>query len=225
MKQTILTVFFAIMSLGAHAQSPVSFQIKTGVGTSNFWGKSSDSNTRIAYKVGFGVEYELNKVWAIQSSLNFVSIGAKEDIESVGEANMNELYLQLPIMMAARLNFSKNYSAAISAGPYIAYGIGGKTSGKMDNYDYSSSYYPAPYDFRLNTFGNLIDDNMGNRRIDAGMIFGVHIEYYKFIFGAELQLGMVQVNDQLNSLLQTSGYYETFSPKNIASFFTVGYRF
>ena len=35
---------------------------------------------------------------------------------------------------------------------------------------------------------------------------------------------MIKVNDQLDNLLQSSGI-EKFSPKNLASFFTVGYRF
>lgn len=44
----------------------------------------------------------------------------REEVEYVGKVNMNELYIQLPIMMAARLNLGKNYSASLSAGPYIA---------------------------------------------------------------------------------------------------------
>ena len=127
--------------------------------------------------------------------------------------------------MRARLNLGKNYSASLSAGPYIAYGVGGKTSGEMEEYDYSSEYNPnRSYRFRIDTFGNRIDDKMGNKRFDAGLMFGLNIKYHKFIFGAELQLGMIKVNDQLDNLLQSSGI-EKFSPKNLASFFTVGYRF
>jgi hypothetical protein len=95
----------------------------------------------------------------------------------------------------------------------------------MEEYDYSSEYNPnRSYRFRIDTFGNRIDDKMGNKRFDAGLMFGLNIEYHKFIFGAELQLGMIKVNDQLDNLLQSSGI-EKFSPKNLASFFTVGYRF
>ena len=227
MKQTILTVFFSIIALGATAQSPISFQVKAGVGTSNFWGENVESNTRIAYKAGVGMNYELSRTWVFQPSLNFVSIGAREDIEYVGKADMNELYIQLPVMMAARLHLGKDYSASLSAGPYNAYGVGGKTSGEMqEQYDYSSSVHHggSGYRFRLDTFGNMIDDNMGNKRFDAGLMFALNFEYHKFIFGAELQLGMIKVNDQLDNLLQNSGI-EKFSPKNLASFFTVGYRF
>lgn len=225
MKQTILTLFFAIIALGAAAQSPFSFQVKAGVGTANFHGKNVESDTRIAYKVGAGVNYELNRTWAVHTSLNFVSIGAREEIEYVGSANMNELYLQLPILMSARLSLGKNYSASLSAGPYVAYGVGGKTSGRVEQYDYDSSYDPNKYyNFRLATFGNLIDGKMGNNRFDAGLMFGVEMEYCRFTFGVDVQLGMLKVNDQLDTLLQGT-YAEKFSPKNLASFFTLGYKF
>lgn len=228
MKQTILAIFFAIIASGATAQSsPISFQVKAGVGTSNFYGENAESDTRIAYKVGVGMNYELSRTWVFQPSLNFVSIGAREDVEYVGNANMNELYIQLPVMMAAHLNLGKNHSASLSAGPYIAYGVGGKTSGEIqEQYDYSSSIHHGRggYRFRLDTFGNLIDNNMGNKRFDAGFMFSLNFEYNRFIFGAELQLGMIKVNDQLDNLVQNSGI-EKFSPKNLASFFTVGYRF
>lgn len=226
MKQTILTLIFAIIAMGsATAQSPFSFQVKAGVGTANFHGENVESDTRIAYKVGAGVNYELSRTWVVQTSLNFVSIGARQEIEYVGSANMNELYLQLPVLLSARLRLGKNYNASLSAGPYVACGVGGKTSGRVTQYDYDSSYDPNKfYDFRLATFGNLIDGKMGNKRFDAGLMFGLEMEYCKFIFGAEVQVGMIMVNDQLDILLQGS-YAEKFSPKNLASFFSVGYRF
>ena len=80
-----------------------------------------------------------------QPSLNFVSIGAREEVEYVGKVNMNELYIQLPIMMAARLNLGKNYSASLSAGPYIS-----GSSGTYLPYSIVAgiglyTYYPALY--------------------------------------------------------------------------------
>lgn len=40
----------------------------------------------------------------------------------------NRQFLELPIMVAACLNFTKNSGLVLSAGPYVAYGVGGKTS-------------------------------------------------------------------------------------------------
>lgn len=224
MKKMILTVCFAITALTTLAQSPLSFHAKAGIGTSSFYGKHSGSETRIAYKAGVGAAYELNKTWVLQSALEFVSIGGERDLDYVGQAKMNELYLQIPIMMTARLHLGKDYHASLSVGPYAALGVGGKTTG--ERYDYSSSSYPSPdYRFRIDTFGSLTDGNMGNNRFDAGIAMGITFEYHRFMIGAEAQVGLITVNKQLNQLISGDGYSEGFLPKNLASFFTVGYRF
>lgn len=96
-------------------------------------------------------------------------VGAREEVEYVGKVNMNELYIQLPIMMAARLNLGK-ITCFPKCRPVYCLGVGGKTSGEMEEYDYSSEYNPnRSYRFRIDTFGNRIDDKMGNKRFDAGL--------------------------------------------------------
>lgn len=224
MKKIIITICFVLTSLATWAQCPISFHAKAGIGTSHFYGKHSGSETKIAYKAGIGAEYALNRTWVLQSALEFVSIGGKSDMEYVGNAKMNELYLQIPIMMAARLNLGKNYHASLSVGPYVAVGVGGKTTGEM--YDYSSSRPSSGnYRFKLDTFGSLIDNNMGNDRFDAGIAMGISIEYHRFIIGAEAQVGFITVNKQLNQIVNPNGYEGEYLPKNFASFFTLGYRF
>ena len=222
MKRPILTICLSIIALGALAQSPISIRAKAGIGTSNLWGDNASSDTRIAYKTGIEVEYNLTKVWLLQSSLNFVSKGGKDNIDGVGKANMNELYIELPIMLAARLNLGKNYYASLGVGPYIAYGVGGKTYGESN--DYSSSSYPSnAYHFRLDTFGSMQKGNMGNKRFDAGLSFGLSLEYHRFVVGAEAQVGFIQVNDEISKMIDAS-LYSKYSPKNLALFFTAGYK-
>ena len=102
MRKTIITFCLALLALAGMAQSPFSFHAKAGIGTSNFWGKHSNSETKIAYKTGVGAEYALNGTWVLQSALEFVAIGGKDEIGHVGNADINELYLQLPVMMAGQ---------------------------------------------------------------------------------------------------------------------------
>lgn len=219
MKKIIITICFAMTALAALAQCPVSFHAKAGIGTSHFYGKHSGSETQIAYKAGIGAEYPLNRTWVVQSALEFVSIGGKDELDYLGNAKIHEMYLQIPIMMAARLSLGKNYHASFSVGPYFALGVAGKTSGEI----YNLSNYPRDYRFKIDTFGSMVDGKMGNNRFDAGIAMGITLEYHRFIFGAEAQVGLVRVNEQLNQLMggsEEEGYF----PKNFASFFTVGYR-
>ncbi|WP_373799744.1 hypothetical protein [Bacteroides heparinolyticus] len=78
--------------------------------------------------------------------------------------------------------------------------------------------------FRVETFGKMIDGKMGNNRFDAGIAVSIALEYRRFVFGAEAQVGLMTVNKQLARM---SGMpdEEKYLPKNIASFFTLGYRF
>ena len=67
---------------------------------------------------------------------------------------------------------------------------------------------------------------MGNNRFDAGLAIGLTFDYRRFIIGAEVQVGFVTVNKQLNQMIQEEyGGYDKYLPKNFASFFTLGYRF
>lgn len=207
-KKIIITVCMAMTVLTGLAQSPLSFHAKAGIGTSHFHGKHSSSDTQIAYKAGVGAEYVLNKTWVLQSALEFVSIGGKDEISHIGKAKMHELYLQIPLMIAARLHLGRDYHASLSVGPYAAIGVAGKTSG--ETYDYSSS--------------SMVDGKMGNNRFDAGIALGLTFEYRRFIIGAETQVGLVKVNEQINQMIghsEEGGYF----PKNFAAFFTLGYRF
>ena len=121
----------------------------------------------------------------LQSALEFVSIGGKDEISHIGKAKMHELYLQIPLMIAARLHLA-GLSCLAERRPYAAIGVAGKTSG--ETYDYSSSSMQGGYQFKIDTFGSMVDGKMGNNRFDAGIALGLTFEYRRFIIGAETQV-------------------------------------
>lgn len=108
-------------------------------------------------------------------------------------------------MAAARFSINNSTNIVITAGPYIAYGIGGKT--------------------KIDTFGDIAKGNMGCERFDAGVGLGVALEYKKIIFGLESKLGLVNVGSHdLKDVAQQLGLGD-FSSKNISACFTIGYKF
>lgn len=107
MKKALMIMYMAVAASTAQAQSPLSFYAEAGIGTSRLYGKHSCCDTRIACKAGIGAKYALNKTWVLQSALEFVSIGGKDDMDYVKNAKMNELYLQIPVRIAARLPLGK----------------------------------------------------------------------------------------------------------------------
>lgn len=78
--------------------------------------------------------------------------------------------------------------------------------------------------FKIDTFGNILENNAGNRRLDGGIIVGIAFEYRRLIIGAEAQVGLVKINQQLRQVIDTEEFHN-YLPRNFASFFTVGYKF
>ena len=227
-KLLIFSVCLLTLAWGkeVRAQSPVSFQVKAGAGIAGLWGKNTDAKTKFPYKVGVGMEYAFNGTWALQPSLNFVSKGCKDEEEGVGKLTMNQLYLELPVMMAARLDLTETSNLVIAVGPYVAYGVGGKTSADIveKKYPTMTGYETFGGKYKLDTFGDLADGKMGNKRFDAGVGLGITYENRNVMLGLEGQLGLVNVNDELKDIAELVGL-GGFAAKNVSAFVTVGYRF
>jgi hypothetical protein len=69
--------------------------------------------------------------WSFQTGLNFISKGVKgngvTDAWDVVDVTINQLYLELPLMVGARIHTASNFDLLFKGGPYLAYGVGGKT--------------------------------------------------------------------------------------------------
>ena len=87
---------------------------------SNFTG-DSDTDMRVGFNVGVGMEYQFTDMWSIQPSLMFTQKGAKMD-----ELKANPMYLEIPVMAAARFAIADNQNIVVKAGPYFGFGIAGK---------------------------------------------------------------------------------------------------
>lgn len=190
MKKSILFCMFALISVAGFSQI-AGWNAKVGMNISNYSG-DWDLNAKVGYKVGGGFEYTFTDTWSLQPSLFLSSKGAKKD-----GISYNAMYLELPVMAAARFNIADNTNLVINAGPYIAYGIAGKTKQDLG----------SGAEFRINTFGS---DAL--KRFDAGLGVGVTAEFGQILAGLEGQFGLVDV--------QKAG-----NPKNTVFSIVVGYKF
>ena len=94
MKKGLIFVLFALVSIVSYSQ--ISWNAKVGMNMSNFTG-DMDTDMRIGFNVGVGMEYQFSDMWSIQPSLMFTQKGAKQD-----EVKMNPMYLEIPVLAAAR---------------------------------------------------------------------------------------------------------------------------
>ena len=126
------------------------------------------------------------------------------------QAKVNASYLELPVMVAARFAMDRNTYILVAAGPYGAWGIGGKT--KALGYSWSSSSTPdwnTGNVVEINTFGK---DGLDLRRFDYGVAIGLSVEYRHYVIGVEGRLGLCKLQKELQG-------------KNITGFVTAGYKF
>ena len=161
MKKSVLFVLFALISVAGFSQI-TGWNAKVGMNFSNYTG-DLDLNAKVGFKLGGGFEYAFNDTWSLQPSLFLTSKGAKKDGNSI-----NAMYLELPVMAAARFNVADNTNLVVNAGP--KFDLGNDTERKVD------------------TFG---DDAL--KRFDAGLGVGVALEFGKIIAGLEGQFGLVDV--------------------------------
>lgn len=188
------------------SKSQISWNVKAGMNMSNWSGDTGeDTKVKIGYKVGVGMECALDKTWSIQPSLFFTTKGVKAsgEVDSYPvDITVNQMYLELPVNVQARLPLTDGMNILLAAGPYFAYGIAGKSTA-----DYNSNGQTITV--KSDTFG---DD--GLKRFDAGLGLGVSLEIKKVIIGLDGQWGLTKLADS-----------EGDTPKNINFGLTVGYRF
>lgn len=210
MKKLFVAAFFALFAVASFAQ--VSWNAKAGINMSTLSGiKDGDMKMKVGYQFGVGMEYAFNDTWAIQPSLLFITKGAKAEESEDGETyseTYNPMYLQLPIMAAVRFKVSDGMNLVINAGPYLAYGIGGKVKSEY-------SYEGESESEKANIFGDG-EDELDAERFDFGLGAGVTAEFGKFFVGIDGQFGLTQLLKDVE---------DDYNPKNTTISLSVGYKF
>ncbi len=191
----LLVIILGCNMLIMAQDSKVSWNAKAGLNLSNWTGGDSEgTDAKLGFKVGVGMEYAFDNLWSLQPSL-FLSTKGTKYSESGFKVTVNQMYLELPVNVQARVHIEGDTNLLFSAGPYIAYGIGGKISSNITSNE-------------ADTFGKD-----GLDKFDAGVGFGVGLEFAKVLVGLDGQVGSVNLKDVEGAA------------KNINFSVTLGYKF
>ena len=217
MKKLILLVVCICSIFTATAQTKATWSMELGLGMSTWMGKNADgSNPLFNTKVGVGLDVPLTGLVSFQTGLAWVSKGASLDVDLTGadlgmgseigvvDAHVNQNYFEMPLLAAFHVGTASNFDMVFTVGPYLAYGVNGKTSVDVDDLSVS-----------VNSFGDsevLRQKIEGLNRFDAGLQAGVALDFAKWTVGLDGEFGFCKI---------ASGK----SPKNLAFFFTAGYKF
>lgn len=160
------------------------------------------------------MDYAISEKFSVQPSFLFITKGAKYSYTDDGEndkTSINPMYIEFPVMAAYKFHLEDNIKLALSAGPYLAYGIGGKWK-----YEYTSS--GTTHKYKDDVFGSESDveneDALTNKRVDFGLGVGAALEVNHFLVGLNASWGLAKLKE-----------YKYSKAKNVCYSLTVGYKF
>lgn len=195
MKKFLMTAVLGMFALAGFSQ--VKWDAKVGMNFSNMT-KFEDTKALPGFQLGVGMDYGFSENWSLQSGLMISSKGYKVK-EGEYKETTRPIYLDIPILAAYKFNISDNTKFVINAGPYLAFGLGGKN--KVDGVDESEK-----------VFG----DN-GWNRFDLGIQYGIGLELSdRYLINLTGQNGFICPWDTEDG---------EDKPKNMTFSIGVGYRF
>lgn len=195
----------------SNEESLLSFGVKAGVNFAGFNGKGAkELDGKIGFNAGVFAEYTLPTNLYFLTGLDVSFKGAKFEIKEEGDKykeTYSPIYLQLPIHAGYKLGISDNLTLGVHAGPYLAYGIGGKYKAEET---INGETEKDDADF----FGS--EEKGGAKSFDFGLGLGVDADVKQFRIGLGYDLGLSNFdrNEDGDAHL-----------KNRNVFVNVGYRF
>ncbi|MBN2614181.1 MAG: PorT family protein [Bacteroidales bacterium] len=156
-----LMAFFALFAVSGQAQ--VKFGIQGGLDLSkmeiNTPGLNFDTKDITGYSVGLISEFKFGDRFLLQPGLLYAVKGTKYTFVGA-ETTVKPSYLEVPVNLVYQIDM-KPTKLLLFAGPYFAYGIGGKYNFNGDNtskikYGTGSGNDLKPFDYGLN-FGAGLD--------------------------------------------------------------------
>ncbi len=175
MKKLFIIVALACVSAVAGAQN---WKVEAGLGFAKYGGDVS-LDPAFSYSVGAGYECKLNDKWSIQPNAFLTKKGGKENgVKS--RAN----YLEIPVFISYRINCG-DFNVVPQVGPYVAYGLWGKTKSDGSKFDTFSN--------------NLLDEK------DWGFQVRADLEYENYLVGVRYHFGLSDNNNSVGGSIKNRG--------------------
>lgn len=199
----------ALLTVGvacaASAQEKISFGVRAGLNISSLaYSGEADSpydnlKCRTGFHVGAVMDWNFAGDFYLQPGIYFTTRGAKseqsdtdDDYSYKGTEKWNMSYLQIPVLASYRLPVSDAVKIDMHAGPYIAFGLGGKYKfEERETYGGITENRSDKYDI----FGKSTEEETKGdfKRFDFGLRFGVGVNIRKFYVGAAYDLGVTNL--------------------------------
>jgi len=190
MKKIILSAFLlGAMLVTKNTMAQVTVGPKLGLNIAHIYADDEvgfpDHKSKVGFQVGGMLNAQINDYFAIRPELLFNNIGSKFENDFVS-ITFNTNYLSIPVNFVGQYPINDQFKLQAFAGPYMAFGLGGKY--KMEtpfgDIDGSIKMKKNPStgggDFYLNS-------------LDFGLNFGLGFQYSAFVFTANYGLGLTNL--------------------------------
>lgn len=237
MKRRFLTFGVILTSLALNAQ--IEFGPKVGLNLSNqSWGEGSselygdeqsaiwkqDGNSQQmlpGIQIGGVVKIGITESFSIRPELLFNQKGNVIKIENFGTSTTRLNYLEIPINLAYSFPIGEN-KLDLFAGPYAAFGLGGKNKfvSDMDGLEDQTNTLKAAKN------PNETDDEDGYYNpLELGLNLGAGFQVSKLYFSASYSLGLTNATAKQNEYLEGFDYGDLQRLRNNVLTVGVAYMF
>ncbi|MDD3357364.1 MAG: porin family protein [Dysgonamonadaceae bacterium] len=213
MKKLKLSLVIALLGMvSIVGAQTASLSVKGGLNISNYYGDNlNDKSIKAGFHVGVGADLEFMPNIALQTGLFFSTKGAKYQYDAgiAGnvEYNVTANYLQLPLHLAYKIDVTPGTKVVLHAGPYIAYGVGGKR--KIDS-KFTDDLKPILGEQEVDTF----DKDWGYKPFDSGVGIGIGAEFGLIIVDLGWDMGLTNISRM-----------DSGNVKNQSAYLSLGYKF
>lgn len=183
-----ILLFLLLATTSIAEEKKLTVSIQCGMNGSNLVSDIKKTKARLGYTVGVTIDYPLKNHFFFKTGLSLTKKGMKvtgeesyeklvyalnklgygnqeEEAYKTGRLIYNSLYLQLPLHLAYKVYTNDITKIVFDFGPYIAYGLGGKTSIRLGENKYEEDTFQENY----------------MKRFDFGLGLGMSIELSKVV--------------------------------------------
>lgn len=219
MKKTLLIAAVLFAAFTSKAQK---VYVQGGLNLANISkdkaGNTSDNTVNPTFNVGAMASFGISEIFDMEAGLLFSGKGAKYENTILGvkfKQKFTPYYVELPVNLMAKFPLQgKDKSFFVSAGPYVAVGVGGKlkTETTLGNNTTNSSY-----DIKFNDDDPTQSGQQGAafdrlKRFDYGANFGAGVDFGPVILKASYGLGLAKIlSTQTNNNDDQKNKYRTLS--------------
>lgn len=202
----IITIAVVVLAMNTSAQ--VRWAVEGNVGTGVLMGLPGHTAHTVAYRIGPTAIIPVKGWLSLRPGLMWAHKGGVVEgyygDEQITEARMpiSLDFVEMPVLLAVRFPISDACGLTLKTGPYVGYGISGKTKVKPDGggmISMSGNLFSGPCDY----YGNAQTSNKKTfvlpklNRWDAGLTWGIELEFNEhYAVGGNLSWGWARLSPE-----------------------------